>query len=224
MTNTWTDWLKEEWKKPYFIELSSFLHEEYQHKTIYPPKDKVFSAFSYCDYEDIKVVILGQDPYHQPHQAHGLAFSVNPNVQIPPSLQNIYKELHTDMNCYIPDNGYLLPWAKQGVFLLNAVLTVEDSKPRSHANKGWETFTTHAIEKVNQKDEPVVFLLWGNDARNKKELIDTNKHLVLETVHPSPLSASRGFFGCKHFSKANAFLKENNIQEIDWQIPNRYDK
>ena len=224
MTNTWTDWLKEEWKKPYFIELSSFLHEEYENKTIYPPKEKVFSAFSYCDYEDIKVVILGQDPYHQPHQAHGLAFSVNPNVQIPPSLQNIYKELHTDMNCYIPDNGYLLPWAKQGVFLLNAVLTVEDSKPRSHANKGWETFTTHAIEKVNQKDEPVVFLLWGNDARNKKELIDTNKHLVLETVHPSPLSASRGFFGCKHFSKANAFLKENNIQEIDWQIPNRYDK
>ncbi len=224
MSNTWTNWLKEEWEKPYFKELSSFLHEEYQTKEIYPPKEKVFSAFSYCDYEDIKVVILGQDPYHQKGQAHGLAFSVNPGVQIPPSLRNMYQELNKDLGCFIPDNGYLLPWAKQGVFLLNTVLTVEDSKPKAHAGKGWETFTTHAIEKVNEKDTPVVFLLWGNDARNKKDLINRKKHLVLETVHPSPLSASRGFFGCKHFSKTNTFLKEHNMKEIDWQIPNLYDK
>lgn len=215
----WNEWLKEEWSKPYFKELSSFLHEEYKYKNIYPPKEEVFTAFKACSYDDIKVVILGQDPYHQKGQAHGLAFSVTPNTQIPPSLLNIYKELKEDVGTYIPNNGYLIPWAKQGVFLLNSVMSVEDSKPRSHAGKGWETFTDNVIKKINEKDEKVVFMLWGRDARNKASMID-NKHLVLSAAHPSPLSAYNGFFGCKHFSKANTFLKENNREEIHWQIPN----
>ena len=218
--DTWQAWLKEEWKKPYFEKLSSFLHEAYDTKQIYPPKKQVFSAFSACRYEDIKVVILGQDPYHQKGQAHGLAFSVNPGVRIPPSLMNIYKELEQDCGCFIPNNGYLMPWAKQGVFLLNTVLTVEDSLPKSHGQLGWESFSDHVIEKINEKGEPVVFLLWGRDARNKSGLLNQEKHLVLEAAHPSPLSAYHGFFGCRHFSKANAFLKEKGIKEIQWQIPN----
>ncbi|MBR2066716.1 MAG: uracil-DNA glycosylase [Solobacterium sp.] len=218
--DTWQAWLKEEWKKPYFEKLSSFLHEAYDTKQIYPPKKQVFSAFSACRYEDIKVVILGQDPYHQKGQAHGLAFSVNPGVRIPPSLLNIYKELEQDCGCFIPNNGYLMPWAKQGVFLLNTVLTVEDSLPKSHGQLGWESFSDHVIEKINEKGEPVVFLLWGRDARNKSGLLNQEKHLVLEAAHPSPLSAYHGFFGCRHFSKANAFLKEKGIKEIQWQIPN----
>ena len=214
--DTWQAWLKEEWKKPYFEKLSSFLHEAYDTKQIYPPKKQVFSAFSACRYEDIKVVILGQDPYHQKGQAHGLAFSVNPGVRIPPSLLNIYKELEQDCGCFIPNNGYLMPWAKQGVFLLNTVLTVEDSLPKSHGQLGWESFSDHVIEKINEKGEPVVFLLWGRDARNKSGLLNQEKHLVLEAAHPSPLSAYHGFFGCRHFSKANAFLKEKGIKEIQW--------
>jgi len=214
--NEWTPWLKSEWEQPYFKQLAAFVHEAYETKRVYPPKAQVFSAFENCDYPDIKVVIIGQDPYHQYGQAHGMCFSVNPGVKIPPSLQNIYKEIHDELGCYIPNNGYLMPWAKQGVFLLNAVLTVEDSKPRSHAQKGWEIFTDHAIQKINEKEEPVVFLLWGRDARNKASMINRNKHLVLEAAHPSPLSAYNGFFGCGHFAKANAFLKE----PVDWQIPN----
>ncbi len=214
--NEWTPWLKNEWEQPYFKQLASFVHEAYETKRVYPPKAQVFSAFENCDYPDIKVVILGQDPYHQYGQAHGMCFSVNPGVKIPPSLQNIYKEIHDELGCYIPNNGYLMPWAKQGVFLLNAVLTVEDSKPRSHAQKGWEIFTDHAIQKINEKEEPVVFLLWGRDARNKASMINRNRHLVLEAAHPSPLSAYNGFFGCGHFAKANSFLKE----PVDWQIPN----
>ncbi len=214
--NEWTPWLKNEWEQPYFKQLASFVHEAYETKRVYPPKAQVFSAFENCDYPDIKVVILGQDPYHQYGQAHGMCFSVNPGVKIPPSLQNIYKEIHDELGCYIPNNGYLMPWAKQGVFLLNAVLTVEDSKPRSHAQKGWEIFTDHAIQKINEKEEPVVFLLWGRDARNKTSMINRNRHLVLEAAHPSPLSAYNGFFGCGHFAKANSFLKE----PVDWQIPN----
>lgn len=218
--NDWWPYLQEEWKQPYFLELSKFVHQAYETKLIFPPKEKVFSAFENCAYEDIKVVILGQDPYHEPHQAHGMCFSVNPGVKIPPSLVNIYKELHDDLACYIPNNGYLMPWAKQGVFLLNTVLTVECGKANSHANKGWETFTDHTIQKINEKESGVVFLLWGRNARNKAGMIDRNRHLVLECAHPSPLSAYNGFFGCRHFSKANAFLKQHGKDAIDWQIPN----
>lgn len=218
--NAWWPFLQNEWNQDYFKKLSSFLHEEYQTKEIYPPKDKVFSAFETCDYPDVKVVILGQDPYHEPHQAHGMCFSVNPSIQIPPSLQNIYKELKEDCGCYIPNNGYLMPWSKQGVFLLNTVMSVERGKANSHAKKGWETFTDHTIQKINEKDDPVVFLLWGRNARSKADMIDKDKHLVLECAHPSPLSAYHGFFGCKHFSKTNDFLKQHGKEPINWQIEN----
>ena len=216
--NTWTPWLKNEFVQPYFKELAKFVHDEYEQHTIYPPKELVFSAFENCDYDHVKVVILGQDPYHGKGQGHGMCFSVNPGVKIPPSLQNIYKELHSDLGCRIPNNGYLMPWASQGVFLLNAVLTVREKQPNSHAGKGWETFTDHAIEHINEKETPVVFMLWGNNARKKSELIDHRKHLVLETVHPSPYSANNGFFGCHHFSKANAFLQQHDLEPINWQI------
>lgn len=218
--NEWWPWLQEEWSQPYFKKLASFVHDAYAHRTIYPPKQLVFSAFEHCDLKDIKVVILGQDPYHEPGQAHGMCFSVNPGVPIPPSLQNIYKELHDDLGCYIPDNGYLMPWAEQGVFLLNTVMTVERGRANSHAGKGWEIFTDHAISKINELDRPVVFLLWGRNARNKAGMIDHQKHLVLEASHPSPLSAYHGFFGCRHFSKTNHFLEEHGEKAIDWQIPN----
>jgi len=220
--NEWTPWLKNEWQQPYFVQLAQFIHEAYETRTVYPPKQQVFAAFENCDLPDVKAVILGQDPYHQRGQAHGMCFSVNPGVQAPPSLQNIFKELNSDLGCYIPDNGYLLPWAEQGVFLLNTVMTVEDSKPRSHAGKGWETFTDHAIMRINEKKEPVVFLLWGRDARNKASMIDRSRHLVLEAPHPSPLSAYNGFFGCRHFSKANEFLARTGRGPIDWQIRNIY--
>lgn len=220
--NTWWPWLQNEWQQPYFKQLAAFVHEAYAHTTVYPPKQKVFAAFENCDYPDVKVVILGQDPYHEPNQAHGMCFSVNPGVPVPPSLQNIYKELHDDVGCRIPDNGYLMPWAKQGVFLLNTVMTVERGKANSHAGKGWETFTDHAIEKINEKDTPVVFLLWGRNARNKASMIDRSRHLVLEAAHPSPFSAYHGFFGCRHFSKTNRFLEEHGEQPINWQIPDLY--
>ncbi len=217
--NSWTPWLKQEWKQPYFVKLAAFIHEAYERTAVYPPKQQVFSAFENCDINDIKVVILGQDPYHQRGQAHGMCFSVNPGVQIPPSLVNIFKELQDDLGCRIPNNGYLMPWARQGVFLLNTVLTVEDSRPRSHAGRGWETFTDNVIRKINERETPVVFLLWGRDARSKASMIDRSRHLVLEAAHPSPLSAYHGFFGCRHFSRANAFLKQNGLKEINWQIP-----
>ncbi len=216
--NQWTPWLKAEFDQPYFRQLAAFIHEEYERGDVYPPKVQVFSAFEEVDYPDISVVILGQDPYHQRGQAHGMCFSVNPGVQIPPSLQNIYQELHEELGCRIPDNGYLMPWAKQGVFLLNTILTVRDSKPLAHAGKGWETFTDHAIMHISERSEPAVFLLWGRNARSKKALIDTSKHLVLEAAHPSPLSAYRGFFGCGHFAAANRFLQEHGRKPIDWQI------
>lgn len=218
--NTWYPWLKEEWNAPYFKQLADFVHEQYETKTIYPPKARVFSAFENCDYPDIKVVILGQDPYHEPGQAHGMAFSVNPGVAIPPSLLNMYKELQEELGCSIPNNGYLMPWAKQGVFLLNTVLTVERGRANSHAGRGWETFTDHVIMHINEKEDPVVFLLWGRNARNKASLIDHKKHLVLEAAHPSPLSAYNGFFGCNHFIQANHFLSEHGKTPIDWQIQN----
>lgn len=220
--NVWYPWLQNEFKQPYFQPLASFVHEAYEKGAVYPPKVQVFSAFETADLPDIKVVILGQDPYHQKGQAHGMCFSVNPGVKIPPSLQNIFQELNTDLGCYIPDNGYLMPWAEQGVFLLNTILTVYDSKPMSHARQGWETFTDHAIEKINSKNDPVVFLLWGRPARAKAQMIDRSKHLVLEAAHPSPLSAYNGFFGCRHFSKANDFLTSHGKQAVSWQIPNLY--
>lgn len=218
--NEWYPWLKEEWDQPYFRQLSAFLKVQYANKEIYPPRTQVFSAFEVCDLPDIRVVILGQDPYHEPHQAHGMCFSVNPGIEIPPSLQNIYAELKTDCGCYIPNNGYLLSWAKQGVFLLNTVMTVERGRANSHQGRGWETFTDHVIQKINAKDDPVAFLLWGRNARSKIPMIDESKHLVLEAAHPSPLSAYRGFFGCRHFSRANAFLKSNGKEPVNWQIEN----
>lgn len=217
--NDWWPWLQEEWKQPYFVKLSQFVHEEYARHEVYPKKQHVFAAFENCAYQDIHVVILGQDPYHEPGQAHGMCFSVNPGIEIPPSLRNIYQELNRELGCRIPNNGYLMPWAKQGVFLLNTVMTVERGRANSHAGHGWETFTDHVIARINEKEEPVVFLLWGRNARNKGAMIDRTRHLVLECAHPSPLSAYHGFFGCNHFIKTNEFLKEHGKQPIDWQIP-----
>jgi uracil-DNA glycosylase len=218
--NDWWPWLQQEWQQPYFRQLAAFVHEAYETREVYPPKARVFSAFENCPWKDIKVVILGQDPYHEPHQAHGMCFSVLPGTPIPPSLQNIFSELNQELGCYLPDNGYLMPWARQGIFLLNTVLTVERGRANSHAGRGWETFTDHAIAKVNEKEDPVVFLLWGRNARSKASMIDKSRHLVLEAAHPSPLSAYNGFFGCGHFRKTNAFLQEHGKTPIDWQIPN----
>ena len=216
--NYWNLFLKEEFEKSYFKELSEFLKNEYANKSIYPKRDHVFNAFAFTSYDEVKVVILGQDPYHQPHQAHGLCFSVNRGVKIPPSLVNIYKELQTDCGCTIPNHGNLIDWTKQGVFLLNTTLTVEESKPNSHLNKGWEVFTDTVIAKINDKQTPVVFILWGRNARNKKSLITNPIHCILESAHPSPLSAYNGFFGSKPFSCCNDFLKSHNLTPIDWQI------
>ncbi|MBQ3383588.1 MAG: uracil-DNA glycosylase [Erysipelotrichaceae bacterium] len=219
INQSWDPFLNEEFQKPYFKELSAFLKREYETKTIYPPKKEVFSSFYYTDLDKVKVVILGQDPYHEPGQACGMCFAVKPGVQLPPSLQNIYKEIQDDLK--IPmnyNNGYLVKWAKQGVLLINSVMTVEKGKANSHAGRGWETFTNHVIEKINTLDQPVVYLLWGNNARQKKSLITNPRHLILETVHPSPLSVYRGFFGCRHFSKANDYLRKNGTEPIDWRM------
>ncbi|MEG0076971.1 uracil-DNA glycosylase [Anaerorhabdus sp.] len=216
--NEWTSFLHEEFEKDYFKKLSKFIHEEYEHKKIYPVKENVFAAFENTDFSDVKVVILGQDPYHQPHQAHGMCFSVQKGVKIPPSLLNIYKELQNDLGYPIINHGYLMSWAKQGVFLLNTILTVEDSKPLSHKGKGWEIFTDEVIRKLNRREKPMVFILWGRNARDKKVLITNKNHLILEASHPSPLSAHTGFFGTKPFSKSNAFLSQNNQTPIMWKI------
>lgn len=218
--NDWDELLKDEFKKDYYLRLRQFLAKEYRTKTIYPSMYNIFEALKLTSYRDTKVLILGQDPYHGENQAHGLAFSVQKGVDIPPSLINIFKELKDDLGCYIPNNGYLVPWAKQGVLLLNACLTVEANKANSHRNKGWEFFTDYIIQLLNEKETPMVFILWGNNAKEKIEYINNPKHLILTAAHPSPLSASRGFFGCRHFSKANEFLRKNNQTEIDWQIPN----
>ncbi|MBP5661076.1 MAG: uracil-DNA glycosylase [Lachnospiraceae bacterium] len=218
--NEWLEYLKPEFSKPYYRELYNFVKEEYSTREIFPPSDKIFSALEHTSVKDVKVVIIGQDPYHEPGQAHGMSFSVLPGVKTPPSLQNMYKELNTELGCYIPNNGYLVKWADQGVLLLNAVLTVRSGAANSHKGKGWEQFTDAVIRAVNAQDRPVVYLLWGSIARAKKALINNPKHLVLETVHPSPLSAYNGFFGCGHFKKANEFLKENGLTPIDWQIEN----
>ena len=212
--------IKEESKKEYYIKLNEFIKNEYKNKTIYPTKENIFFALENTPYENVKVVVIGQDPYHGEGEAHGMAFSVNPGIKIPPSLRNIYKELNRDLGCEIPNNGYLLKWAKQGVLMLNAVLTVEKDTPASHQKQGWEVFTDTIIKEINKKQEPVVFLLWGNFAKKKQELITNTNHLVLTSSHPSPLGVRHGFKECSHFSKTNEFLIKNNITPIDWQIEN----
>ena len=215
MHESWKPFLKSEFDKPYFKELSEFLHAEYDTKTIFPPKQLVFSAFA-TDLNEVKVVILGQDPYHTPGAAEGLAFSVPQSQPIPPSLINIYKEIDNDIGSHANKTGSLRRWQAQGVLLLNTVLTVEAHRPKSHSGKGWEIFTTEVIKYLSSTRPHLVFILWGRDARNKKSLIDSSKHLILESPHPSPLSAHAGFFGNHHFSKTNEFLKNNNLKEIVW--------
>ena len=218
LQGAWQKALAPEFGKPYYRRLYETVRREYASRTVYPPAEDLFSAYEATPLESVKAVILGQDPYHEPGQAHGMCFSVRQGVEIPPSLQNIYEELHTDCGCDVPDNGYLMKWAKQGVFLLNTVLTVRAHAANSHRGIGWEEFTDATIRVLNAQDRPIVFLLWGRPAQQKIPLLDNPKHLVLTAPHPSPLSAYRGFFGCRHFSKANAFLEENGIAPIDWQI------
>lgn len=216
--NSWDNLLSDEFKKDYYKKLHCFLKNEYANETIYPDMYDIFNALKFTAYEDVKVVILGQDPYHGKGQAHGLCFSVQDGVEPPPSLKNIFKEIQSDMGIKMSGTGNLTPWAKQGVLLLNTVLTVREGKPNSHKGMGWETFTDKIIFLLNERREPIVFLLWGANARSKKKLITNSSHLILECVHPSPLSAYNGFFGCKHFSKTNNFLKENLLEEMDWSL------
>ena len=218
--NEWDEVLAEEKDKPYFSRISAFLDSEYKNYTIYPPRSLIFAALKYVPFSDVKVVIVGQAPSINPGQANGLAFAVGEGVRLPPSLQNIYKELHDDLGCYIPNNGYLKKWADQGVLLLNTVLTVRAHQANSHQGRGWEQFTDAVIQAVNAQDRPIVYLLWGRPAQSKIPMLTNPKHLILTAPHPSPLSAYRGFFGCRHFSKANAFLEEHGIAPIDWQIEN----
>lgn len=219
--NDWLLSINEEFKKPYYQKLYQFVREEYNTRIIYPPADDIFNALHLTPLSEVKVLILGQDPYHNEHQAHGLSFSVLPEqTEIPPSLQNIYQELQEDLGCYIPNNGYLEKWAKQGVLLLNTVLTVRAHQANSHKGKGWEEFTDAIIRAVNSQDRPVVYMLWGRPAQSKIPMLTNPKHMILKAPHPSPLSAYRGFFGCKHFSQANEFLKKNGVEPIDWQIEN----
>lgn len=220
LQNDWLEAVGGEFKKPYYAELYKFVKEEYSNEIIYPPSDDIFNAMHLTPLSEVKVLILGQDPYHNEGQAHGLCFSVQPDVAIPPSLKNIYKELQADLGCSIPNNGYLVKWAKQGILMLNTVLTVRAHKPLSHQGKGWEEFTDAIIKAVNAQDRPIVYMLWGKPAQRKASMLNNPKHLILKAAHPSPLSASHGFFGCKHFSQANQFLEENGIEPIDWQIEN----
>ncbi len=217
-SNDWQELLAPEFAKDYYKQLRTFLVQEYKTQIIYPDMYEIFSTLQNTAYQDVKVVILGQDPYHGPGQAHGFSFSVKPGIDIPPSLANIYKELRTDCGCKIPSSGYLKKWADQGVLMLNAVLTVRAGQANSHKGKGWEQFTDHIISLLNVREDPVVFLLWGRNARDKKALISNPRHLVLEAAHPSPLSAYNGFFGCRHFSRTNAFLSSIGKEPIDWQI------
>jgi uracil-DNA glycosylase len=216
IAQSWKQRLSDEFEKSYFIDLTKFVKEEYQSATIYPPGREIFRAFDCCDFEKVKVVIIGQDPYHGPGQANGLCFSVRDGQRLPPSLVNIFKEIKQDLGKEIPSSGDLGRWADQGVLLLNATLTVRAGTPGSHQNKGWEAFTDAVIKKISDEKENVVFLLWGAYAQKKGEVINRDKHLVLMSAHPSPFSADRGFFGCKHFSKANLYLKSKGLSEIDW--------
>jgi uracil-DNA glycosylase len=217
--HSWKKLLDAEFEKPYMKELEESLEKEYESKTIYPSLENIFSAFNLTPIEKIKVVIIGQDPYHGPNQAHGLCFSVQKGVKIPPSLANIYKELESDLGIKPPAHGNLESWAKEGVLLLNALLTVEEGRPMSHKNLGWDQFTDRVIDLINEHKENVVFLLWGAPAQKKAKSVDEKKHCVLKTVHPSPLSSYRGYFGCQHFSKCNEFLKSKGVSPIDWKVP-----
>lgn len=216
--NDWDEILRDEFEKDYYKKLREFLKAEYRAYKIHPDMYDIFNALKWTSYSDTKVVILGQDPYHEENQAHGLAFSVQKGVKIPPSLLNMYKELHDELGCYIPNNGYLEKWARQGVLLLNSSLTVRNGLANSHRNKGWEIFTNRVVEFLNDREDPVIFMLWGNNAKEKTAVITNPQHKILTTVHPSPLSASRGFFGCNHFKTANRMLEDMGKQPIDWQI------
>ncbi|WP_100405791.1 uracil-DNA glycosylase [Bacillus solitudinis] len=221
--NDWNDYLKEEFEKPYYQDLHHFLKQEYATATVYPPMDQIFNALQYTSYQQTKVVIIGQDPYHGPGQAHGLSFSVKPGVRVPPSLKNIFKELKNDIGCEIPSHGSLVPWAKQGVLMLNTVLTVRAGEAASHKGKGWEQFTDKVIEVLNERKQPVIFLLWGRHAQAKVDLI-TGNHYLLKAPHPSPFSANRGFFGSGPFSRVNRILKENGEFPINWELPRANDQ
>lgn len=218
--NDWGQYLKEEMAQTYYRQLRQFLIGEYSTKQVYPDMYSIFNALHYTSYADTKVLILGQDPYHEPGQAHGLSFSVQPNVPPPPSLVNIFKELETDLGCTVPNNGCLEPWARQGVLLLNTVLTVQAHRANSHRDKGWEIFTDKIISLLNQREKPVAFILWGSPARRKKAMITNPQHFIVESPHPSPLSAYRGFFGSRPFSKVNKFLESVGEEPINWQLPN----
>ena len=218
--NDWDEILKGEFEKEYYQKLRKFLITEYKTETIYPKMENIFSALKLTSYKNCKVLILGQDPYHGPNQAHGLAFSVNVGIKTPPSLQNMYKELRDELGLYIPNNGYLVPWAEQGILLLNTALTVRAGAANSHSKVGWEIFTDNIIKYLNEREDPVIFVLWGGNARKKKAFINSEKHYILEAAHPSPLSAHNGFFACGHFKKINEILHSLNKKEIDWQIEN----
>lgn len=219
--NDWDYLLSDEFKKEYYINLREFLKEEYSKRIIYPNPNDIFNSLKHTSYKDTKVLILGQDPYHGENQAHGFAFSVQEGIKIPPSLLNIYKELNNELGCYIPNNGYLIPWANQGVLLLNTVLTVRAHEANSHKDRGWEIFTDKVIKLLNERKDPVIFVLWGANARSKKKIINNKIHYILEAPHPSPLSAHRGFFGCNHFVRINEILLKINKEPINWQIENK---
>jgi len=218
--NDWDEILKDEFQSEYYKKLRSILKDEYKNYTIYPDMYDIFNALKLTPYHDVKVVIFGQDPYHNEGQAHGLSFSVKKEIEIPPSLVNIYKELHDELGLYIPNNGYLEKWAKQGVLLLNSTLTVRRNAANSHQNIGWKYFTDNIVKKLNERDEAIIFMLWGNNAKQKEALITNPEHIILKAAHPSPLSANKGFFGCGHFAEANEILKRHGKSEIDWQIEN----
>ena len=220
ITNDWLEAIGDEFKKEYYRDLYNFVKDEYSKTVIYPPADDIFNAFHFTPLSKVRVLLLGQDPYHNENQAHGLSFSVQPGQDIPPSLQNIYKELNDDLGCYIPNNGFLKKWAEQGVLLLNTVLTVRAHQANSHKNHGWELFTDAIINAVNTQARPIVYFFWGAPAQKKAAMLNNPKHLVLQAPHPSPLSAYRGFFGCRHFSACNDFLVKNGLEPIDWQIEN----
>lgn len=220
LKNDWQNLLEDEFKKDYYLNLRKFLINEYKTKTIYPDMYDIFNALHYTQYKNVKVVILGQDPYHGPNQAHGLSFSVKPGIPAPPSLMNIYKELNSDLGCYLPNNGYLKKWSDQGVMLLNTVLTVRAGEANSHKSIGWEYFTDKIISLLNYREDPIVFILWGSNAQSKLSIINNSKHYIIKSPHPSPLSAHRGFFGSKPFSKTNKFLISIGKEPIDWQIEN----
>ena len=224
IANDWLEPLKPEFSKPYYAKLYKTVVHEYSTHVVYPPSDEIFSAFEFTPLSKVKAVILGQDPYHEPGQANGLCFSVKPGVEIPPSLVNIYQELHDDLGCYIPDYGNLEKWARQGVMLLNTVLTVRAHQANSHKDIGWTEFTDAAIRILNEQDRPIVFMLWGRSAQNKEAMLTNPKHMIIKSAHPSPLSAYRGFFGSRPFSRANEFLERNGETPIDWQIENLADQ